>query len=120
MLAVVAGFWIRDLALPVLVAIAPALAILGCGVGFRRLLQKLGAATDDEQSLSSRAAEYLIGYPVFGTICFLVGHLSTKSATQGALTLLVGEAFWGQWRAWLPRSLGAWLEACQARLIGES
>lgn len=92
MLAVVAGFWIRDLALPILVAIAPALAILGCGVGFRRLLQKLGAAADDEPRLSSRAADYLIGYPVFGTVCFLVGHLSTNSATQGALTLLAAVA----------------------------
>jgi len=87
-----AGFWIRDLALPILVAIPAALAILGCGFWFRRLLQKLGAAAEDDRNLFSYAADYLIGYPVFGTLCFLLGHLSTETVAQGSLTLLAAVA----------------------------
>lgn len=83
-----AGFWIRDLALPFLVAIPAALAILGCGFWFRRLLQWMGAGADDDRTFVSTAADYIIGYPIFGTLCFLLGHLSTGVAAQGCLTLL--------------------------------
>lgn len=87
-----AGFWIRDLAVPILVAIPAALAILGCGVWFRRLLQKLGAAADDDRAVSSYASDYLIGYPVFGTLSFLLGHVSTGVVAQGSLTVLAALA----------------------------
>ena len=87
-----AGFWTRDLALPILVAIPAALAILGSGFWFRRLLQTIGAGTDDERTPASLAADYLIGYPIYGTLCFLLGHLSSGAGAQGSLTLLAAVA----------------------------
>lgn len=88
----VAGFWTRDLALPILVAIPATLAILGSGFWFRLILQRIGAGADADRTPASIAADYLIGYPIYGTLCFLLGHLSSGVRAQGSLTLLAAVA----------------------------
>lgn len=69
---------VRRTALPLLIAIAVALAILAAGALVRRT-KRVDPAID-----------FLIGYPIFGTICFLVGLVKISAWTMVPLLAIFG------------------------------
>jgi hypothetical protein len=66
----------RRVALPLLVASAAALACIGTGAALRR-----GARVDP-------LTDFLLGYPLFGTLCFVIGTLRVSAWTMVPLLLL--------------------------------
>lgn len=65
-----------------------ALALVGCGYAVRGLVVRRWNWTELDLT-----RDLLVGYPVFGTLCFLVGLLSTAAPIQLALLVLAG--VWG-------------------------
>src|SRR5689334_9411576 len=71
---------VRRIALPLVVALAAALAAIGTGFVVRLLRGRFWRIAADAGRLDP-AVDLLLGYPIFGTICFLVAllHLSVWS-----------------------------------------
>lgn len=76
-------FHTRRLLLPVLIAVASALAATAIGGACRRLA---GGSLQPKMS-----ADFLVGYPIYGALCFLAALISTSVAVQ-SLVLLAGIA----------------------------
>jgi hypothetical protein len=74
---------VRRVGLSVLLALFEAFAILGVGFAIRGALARVWRAEDADLS-----RDFLLGYPIFGTLCFLTGTLNVSSWTMGIL--LVG------------------------------
>jgi len=73
---VLVELFVRRTGLPLLAACVEALAILAAGALARRA-KTIDAPTD-----------FLVGYPIFGTLCFLAGLVRINAWTMGALVLL--------------------------------
>jgi hypothetical protein len=76
---------VRRIGIPVLFAAAQCMAIIGTGALVRRT------------SRFDAPLDLLIGYPIFGTLCFLVGTLKVNGWTMGALIaigVVAGGARW--------------------------
>src|SRR3954469_12027960 len=71
--------------LSVLLAIFEAFAILGVGFAVRCLLARAWRAED-----ADLPRDFLLGYPIFGAICFLVGTLNVSSWSMSALLIVCG------------------------------
>jgi hypothetical protein len=80
----------RRVGLPLFLAIVESAALIGTGFAVRGLFLRRWAPGELDL-----ARELLIGYPLFGTACFLLGTLNVSSWTMGALLVLgaVGGAY---------------------------
>ena len=87
----------RRVGVALLLAIVESAALVGTGFVVRGLLMWGGFSTRPDGSRSRPtwsaadldvARELLIGYPIFGTICFLVGTLNVSLWTMGALLVI--------------------------------
>ncbi|HXH93990.1 MAG TPA: hypothetical protein VNN25_20590, partial [Thermoanaerobaculia bacterium] len=76
---------VRRTGLAVLLALAAALAIVGCGFALRALLAR--AWLPEECDI---ARDFLLGYPIFGTLCFLAGTLNVSSWSMATLLIVCG------------------------------
>ncbi len=77
---------VRRIAIPLLFAAVAAIACIGLGA-FARRAKRIDVPID-----------LLIGYPILGTLCFLVGLLKVNLWTMGAVVLAAVAI--GAWRAW--------------------
>ena len=82
---VLVELFVRRAGLSILLAFAASLAIVGCGFALRSLLAR--AWRPDECDI---ARDFLLGYPIFGTLCFVVGTLNISSWSMGALLIVCG------------------------------
>lgn len=80
---------LRRLGGPVVLALAVALAIVGVGRAALLLLHRL-FPLDEPSSLRLRT-DFILGYPLFGAICFLVGLFSTSTWAM-TIVLVAGVA----------------------------
>src|SRR3954466_7559864 len=64
--------------LSVLLALFEAFAILGVGFAVRGVLARGGGADDVDLP-----RDFLLGYPIFGALCFLAGTLNVSSWSMG-------------------------------------
>src|SRR5581483_4287060 len=88
--------------LPLLLACIEAIAIIGCGFALRsRRWTELDPVLD-----------FLIGYPLFGAVCFLTGTLSVTKWTM--LALLLAGALFGAF------ALARWIETGSAQQAADS
>ena len=71
--------------LSVLLALFEAFAILGVGFAVRGALAR-GWRTEDVDL----PRDFLLGYPIFGALCFLVGTLNVSSWSMGILLVVCG------------------------------
>jgi hypothetical protein len=78
----------RRVGVPLFLAIVEVAALIGTGFVVRALFVRRFLPADLDL-----ARELLIGYPIFGTVCFLLGTLNVSSWSMGAL--LVGGAVGG-------------------------
>jgi len=76
---------VRRTGLSVLLALAASLAIIGCGFAFRALLAR--GWHPDECGI---ARDFLLGYPIFGTLCFLAGTLNVSTWSMATLLTACG------------------------------
>ena len=76
---------VRRTGLAVLLALAVSLAIVGCGFALRALLAR--AWLPEECDI---ARDFLLGYPIFGTLCFLGGTLNVSSWSMATLLIVCG------------------------------
>ena len=73
------------LSLPLALAAAEIAAIAGTGAGAWRLLTRLPALSGATTSVPGLAFCFLVGYPLFGAIFFLVGLVTTEEAVLTAV-----------------------------------
>jgi hypothetical protein len=80
----------RRVGLPLFLAIVEVAALIGTGFAARALFRKQWVPAEIDF-----ARELLVGYPIFGAVCFLVGTLNVSSWTMGALLVIgaVGGAY---------------------------
>src|SRR5262245_8494339 len=80
----------RRVGLPLFLAIVEIAALIGTGFAVRALFLRRWNPADLDF-----ARELLIGSPIFGAVCFLVGTLNVSSWSMGALLVLaaVGGAY---------------------------
>src|SRR5438270_6965504 len=71
--------------LAVLLALFEAFAILGVGFAVRGALARAWRAED-----ADLPRDFLLGYPIFGAICFLVGTLNVSSWSMGIVLVIFG------------------------------
>jgi len=71
--------------LSVLLALFEAFAILGVGFAVRGALARAWRAED-----ADLPRDFLLGYPIFGAICFLAGTLNISSWSMGILLVICG------------------------------
>jgi hypothetical protein len=71
--------------LSVLLAIFEAFAILGAGFAIRGALARVWHAED-----ADLPRDFLLGYPIFGALCFLVGTLNVSSWSMGVVLVVCG------------------------------
>ena len=76
---------VRRTGLSILLALAASLAVIGCGFALRSLLAR--AWRPEECDI---ARDFLLGYPIFGALCFLAGTLNVSSWSMGALLMVCG------------------------------
>lgn len=76
---------IRRVGLSVLIALFEAFAILGVGFAVRGALARAWRAEDADLT-----RDFLLGYPVFGAVCFLTGTLNVSSWSMGILLVVCG------------------------------
>src|SRR3954453_4014182 len=69
---------VTRIGLSVLLAIFEAFAILGVGFAVRGLLARVWRAEDLDVP-----RDFLLGYPIFGALCFLVGTMNVSSSSMG-------------------------------------
>lgn len=84
---------LRRIALPLALALAEAIAIIGVGRGACVLLSRLlRSETTAEPKIRT---DFVLGYPIFGAICFLAGLMSTNSILMAALLIagVIGGAY---------------------------
>lgn len=82
---VLVELFVRRAGLPILLALLETLAIIGVGFAFRGLLAR---AWRIEECDIPR--DFLVGYPLFGALCFLAGTLNVSSWSMGALLVACG------------------------------
>jgi hypothetical protein len=68
-----------------LLAVFEALAIVGVGFAARGALARNWRAED-----ADLPREFLLGYPIFGALCFLAGTINVSSWSMGALLVICG------------------------------
>ena len=73
----------RRVGLPLFLAIVEVAALIGTGFAARGLFLKKWIPADLDF-----ARELLVGYPLFGAVCFLVGTLNVSSWSMGALLVI--------------------------------
>jgi len=71
--------------IPILIAAFEAVALIGCGFAVRGLIAR---RWDPAELNVSR--DLLVGYPIFGAACFLVGTLNVSGWSMGALLVIAG------------------------------
>jgi hypothetical protein len=76
---------VRRVGLSVLLALFEGFAILGAGFAVRGALARSWRAED-----ADLPRDFLLGYPIFGTICFLAGTLNISSWSMGILLVVCG------------------------------
>src|SRR3954469_11544890 len=76
---------VTRIGLSVLLAIFGAFAILGVGFAVRGLLARAWRADDVDLP-----RDFLLGYPIFGALCFLVGTLNVSSWSMGIVLVVCG------------------------------
>ena len=76
---------VRRVGLSILLAFFEAFAIIGTGFAMRGVLAR--AWRTDEAGLPR---DFLLGYPIFGALCFLVGTLNVSPWSMGALLVVCG------------------------------
>lgn len=76
---------VRRVGLSMLLAFFEALAIIGTGFAVRGVLAR--AWRTDETDLPR---DFLLGYPIFGALCFLIGTMNVSSWSMGALLVVGG------------------------------
>jgi hypothetical protein len=82
---VLVELFVRRTGLSILLALAASLAIVGFGFALRSLLARVWHPTDCDI-----ARDFLLGYPIFGALCFLVGTLNVSLWSMGALLIVCG------------------------------
>lgn len=70
----------RRIGLPLFLALVETVALIGTGFAVRALFTRRWQAADLDL-----ARELLIGYPIFGAVCFLAGTLNVSSWSMGAI-----------------------------------
>jgi hypothetical protein len=76
---------VRRIGVPVLLALFEAFAIIGAGFAVRGLLARAWHAED-----ADLPRDFLLGYPLFGALCFLVGTLNVSSWSMSILLVVCG------------------------------
>jgi hypothetical protein len=76
---------VRRIGLSVLLALFEALAILGAGFAVRGALARTWRAEDLDLP-----RDFLLGYPIFGALCFLVGTLNVSSWLMSIVLVICG------------------------------
>jgi len=76
---------VRRLGAPLVLALAEAVAILGVGRAALLLLGRLFPAAEASPRMRT---DFVVGYPIFGTICFLVGWISTSTWVMTVVLVL--------------------------------
>ena len=87
-------------ALPLVVALAEAIAIVGAGFAVRGLRGRVWHVQRDCGALDL-PLDFVIGYPLFGTLCFLIGTLQIAKWTMLPLlviAMLFGAFAIARWR----------------------
>jgi len=76
---------VTRIGLSVLLALFEAFAILGAGFAVRGAIARVWRVDD-----ADLPRDFLLGYPVFGALCFLAGTLSVSSWSMGILLVVFG------------------------------
>ncbi len=82
---VLVELFVRRTGLSFLLALAASLAIVGCGFALRSLLARAWRPDDCDIP-----RDFLLGYPIFGALCFLAGTLNVSIWSMGALLIACG------------------------------
>jgi len=82
---VLVELFITRVGLSVLLALFEAFAILGVGFAVRGALARAWRAEDVDLP-----RDFLLGYPIFGAVCFLTGTLNVSSWSMGILLVVCG------------------------------
>jgi hypothetical protein len=82
---VLVELFVRRAGLSILLALAASLAIVGCGFALRSLLARTWRPEECDI-----ARDFLLGYPIFGALCFLAGTLNVSSWSMGVLLIVCG------------------------------
>lgn len=82
---VLVELFVTRVGLSVLLALFEAFAILGVGFAVRGALARAWRAEDVDLP-----RDFLLGYPIFGAICFLVGTLNVSSWSMGVVLVVCG------------------------------
>ncbi len=76
---------VRRIGVSVLLALLAAFAIIGTGFAVRGALARAWHAED-----ADLPRDFLLGYPLFGALCFLAGTLNVSSWSMGAVLVVCG------------------------------
>jgi hypothetical protein len=76
---------VTRIGLSVLLALFEAFAILGVGFAMRGALARVWRAED-----ADLPRDFLLGYPIFGALCFLIGTLNVSSWSMSILLVVCG------------------------------
>jgi hypothetical protein len=76
---------VRRIGLSVLLALSEALAIIAVGFAVRGALARAWNAED-----ADLPRDFLIGYPIFGALCFLIGTLNVSAWSMGIVLVACG------------------------------
>jgi hypothetical protein len=82
---VLVELFVRRAGLSILFALFESLAIIGAGFAVRGLLARSWRAEECDID-----RDFLIGYPLFGALCFLAGTLNISKWSMGALLVVCG------------------------------
>jgi hypothetical protein len=82
---VLVELFVRRTGLSILLALFESLAIIGAGFAIRGLLARSWRAEECDIP-----RDFLVGYPLFGALCFLVGTLNISKWSMGALLVICG------------------------------
>jgi hypothetical protein len=85
---IVTGLALR-IGLPLLAALAEAIAIVGAGFAVRGLRGRVWRVHDDAAKLDL-ALDFVIGYPIFGALCFVIATVRVATWTMTPLMVLCG------------------------------
>lgn len=78
---------VRRLLFPAILALAEAVAIVSIGLVARRFIDRLTNDVEDEAAPARLAFDFLVGYPLFGAICFVVALFTTHRIAMSAVLL---------------------------------
>ncbi|HEX3071345.1 MAG TPA: hypothetical protein VHX14_22465 [Thermoanaerobaculia bacterium] len=82
---VLVELFVRRAGLSILIALAASLAIVGCGFALRSLLARAWRPDDCDIP-----RDFLLGYPIFGALCFLAGTLNVSIWSMAAMLVVCG------------------------------